>query len=284
MPGSERGALDMPGRERGALDRLGRERGALDMPGSERMALDMPGSERGALDRLGRERGALDMPGSERMALDRSALGRAVHALLERWEPGEASPSAAALERVLLEEFPAGPPDEAVLLLLEMVRRFAASPTGRAAADALARGEDLRREVSFHARIRFPGGAQVGPFDSLLVRGSIDLWLPAGDGVLVVDHKTNPPGRELATPADLARHYAWQLRLYALAVERLVGRDVAGARLLLLDPGWGPDAVTVDVDVGGQALEEARRLCQAFATSALEGRWPADWRFLLAGV
>ena len=64
--------------------------------------------------------------------------------------------------------------------------------------------------------------------------------------------------------------------------ERLRGADVAGAHLLLLDPDWGPEAVEVTVDVSGPALEEARRLCRAYAVAALEGRWPASWGELLA--
>jgi hypothetical protein len=79
----------------------------------------------------------------------------------------------------------------------------------------------------------------------------------------------------------LRDHYAWQLRLYALAAERLLGVDVAGARLLLLDPGFGEDAVEVDVDVSGPRLEEARALCEAFAIASKDDRWPEDWRSLL---
>ena len=217
--------------------------------------------------------------------LDRAALGRALHALLETLEPGAGAASPEALERVLAAELGVHPPAAATRLLEAMVARYAASGTGAAVSRALEAGLDVRREVAFHARIRFPSGASVGGFDSLLVRGSIDLWLPDAAGrIHVVDHKTNPPGARLATPAAVAAHYAWQLRLYALAAERLRGEDVAGAHLLLLDPGWGPDAVQVDVDVSGPALEETRRLCRAYAVAALEGRWPASWEDLLGST
>ena len=151
---------------------------------------------------------------------------------------------------------------------------------------ALASGADVRREVDFHARIRFPDGADVAGFDSLLINGSIDLWLPTDDGVLVVDHKTNRAGGRYGTPEALRDHYAWQLRLYALAGERLLGEDIAGARLLLLDPGFGdPDtgnhAVEVEIDIGGERLKEARQLCRAFAIAEQEGRYPENWRTLL---
>jgi hypothetical protein len=164
-----------------------------------------------------------------------------------------------------------------------MVDRFARSPSGRRLAAALAAGADVRREMAFHARIRFPAGLVVGDHEALLVRGSIDLWLPEPDGVWIVDHKTNPRSRWLPTPEAVGAHYDWQLRLYALAAERVLGEDVAGARLLLLDPSWGDDPVEVAVDVSGPALEDARRLCQAYAVAELEGRWPSDWRDLLRG-
>jgi len=208
--------------------------------------------------------------------LDRAALGRAVHAVIEHLG-ASGTIDGNVLEQAVLAE---GGGEAFATAAREMVERFLACPTGRRLTAALAGGEDVRREVALHARIRFPGGHTVGGFDALLVKGSIDLWLPGPDGVWIVDHKTNRAGARYRTPEDLARHYTWQLRLYALAVERVLGQDVAGARLLLLDPGWGPTAVEVDVDVGGDALEEARHLCQAFAVAELEGRYPADWKAL----
>jgi len=212
----------------------------------------------------------------------RAALGRAVHRLIERWVPGTEAPPETEVTRVLAGEIGGPASDELVSLAREMVRRFLASPSGRDLAAAERAGWDARREVSFHARIRFPAGAVVGGFDSLLVRGSIDLWLPDASGrIRLLDHKTNPPGPRLPTPEAVAAHYAWQLRLYALAAERLLGEEVSGAALLLLDPGWGPEAIEVPVDVRGAALEEARRLCRAYAVACLEGRWPTSWADLL---
>lgn len=215
--------------------------------------------------------------------VDRAALGRILHALLESLEAGADAADQPLLERAVAAELSGPAPAAVVDLLQTMVARYAASPTGSLATQALRSDAQIRREVAFHARIRFPAGATVGGFDSLLVRGSIDLWLADADGLVhVVDHKTNPPSTWLPTPEAVAAHYAWQLRLYALAAERLRGEDVAGARLLLLDPGWGPEAVEVEVDVSGAALEEARRLCQAYAVASLEDRWPASWADLLS--
>ncbi len=215
--------------------------------------------------------------------LDRAALGRALHAVLERLGPsGEAVPDA-GIDLALETEFDGAPP-EARPLLLRMVERFRASGVGRRTARLLAERADVRREVAFHARIRFPRGARVAGFEALLVRGAIDLWLPGTDGAEIVDYKTNAPGGHFATPEAVAAHYAPQLRLYALAAERLLGSDVAGARIVLLDPEWGDAAPEVEVDVRGAVLEDARRLCQAYALACFEDRWPADWRALLAGA
>ena len=209
---------------------------------------------------------------------DRAALGRAVHAVLEHVRATDTSAPSQYVERAVEAE---GGDETFAAAVRAMVERFLASPLGERLREALAEGRDVRREVALHARIRFPGGEPVGGFDSLLVKGSIDLWLPTAEGVLVVDHKTNRKGGAFDTPASLAEHYAWQLRLYALATERALGADVAGTALMLLDPSWGDEALEVPVDVSGDALEETRRLCRAFAIAELEGRYPEDWRALL---
>ena len=141
------------------------------------------------------------------------------------------------------------------------------------AADVLA---DAIQEVT--AVIAF---ARVGPFDGLLVRGTVDLWLPTERGVLLVDHKTAARSKRFPTPEAVAEHHAVQLRLYALAAERVEGADVAGAGVLLLDPSWGDEPVFAAVDVGGDALRETREVVEAFARAELEGRYPTRWRDLL---
>ncbi len=211
--------------------------------------------------------------------LDRAALGRSVHLAIERWVPGR--PVGEALEGVLEAGHEGPVPPGARALAAEMLARFETSAVAHDLATAVAAGGDQRREAAFHARVRFPAGATVAGFEHLLVRGTIDLWLPRAGGIWIVDHKTNMRSAAHPTPASLAAYYAPQLRLYALAAERLLGGDVAGAALLLLDPGWGPTALEVPIDVSGPALEETRRLCQAFAEAERVDRWPADWRDLL---
>jgi len=216
--------------------------------------------------------------------VDRAALGRAVHLAIERVVPG--APDLPALVReAVADEHPYGASPAVQAAALAMVRRFLDAPVGLRFVEALAAGRDVRREVAFHARIRFPAKATVAGFDALLVKGSIDLWMPEADGIVrILDHKTNAPGARFRDAPSLGAHYATQLRLYALAAERVLGRDVAGASLLLLDPAWGAMGVPVEleVDVGGDALADTRELCRAYATAALQDRWPARWEDLLA--
>jgi hypothetical protein len=213
--------------------------------------------------------------------LDRRALGRAVHAVLGRVGPAGAA-SEAEVAEALRREWGTDVPSGAAAAARAMVDRFHDSPTGAALRAALSAGVDVRREVAFHARIRFPDGAEVAGLRALIVKGTIDLWLPTPEGVVLCDHKTNSATGPLGSVAAIREHYAWQMRLYALAVERILGRDVGGAALLLLDPGWQAlhPTVELDVDVSGGALLDARRLCQAFARSALEDRYPARWEDL----
>ncbi len=216
--------------------------------------------------------------------IDRAALGRAVHLAIERFVPG--APDLVGLARAAVaDEHATGASPAVEAAALAMVRRFLDAPVGARFVEALAAGRDVRREVAFHARIRFPGKASVAGFDALLVKGSIDLWMPEADGrIRILDHKTNAPGGRFPDAESLGAHYATQLRLYALAAERVLGRDVAGASLLLLDPAWAAMGVPVEleVDVGGDALADTRELCRAYATAALHDRWPARWEDLLA--
>jgi ATP-dependent helicase/nuclease subunit A len=211
--------------------------------------------------------------------VDRTALGRVVHRAIEIWDGSAAFDAAlaTACEEEHGDDIPASVPPAA----RAMLERFRSSEAGKATAAAIAAGTGARREVAFHARVAFPEKEAVDGYDSLLLKGTIDLWLEGKDGVRIVDHKTNAPSREHPTPQSLVERYAPQLRLYALALERLRGPRVAGASLLLLDPAWG-GSVDVPVDVSGDGLHETRRLCRAFALALRRERWPERWDDLLA--
>ncbi len=155
--------------------------------------------------------------------MDATEFGRHVHSLLAGTIPREgASPEA-----------------------LRLVDGFAASEWGRRAAGA-ARSE---REQSFLVAL-----------DGRLLTGQIDLWFREGGETVVLDYKTDQV--TAAEAAARAAEYEWQLRLYALAVERLAGTPPQRAVLYFLRP-----EVAVEVSLAAGLLDEARRrveeLCQA---------------------
>ena len=149
--------------------------------------------------------------------LSASEFGRQVHALLA----GEAVDA---------------PAPEAV----ELAERFHASPLGRRAAAAARAG----REFAFLLAIA-----------DAVVRGQIDLWFEDAGELTVVDYKTDQVSAEEA--AARAEGYALQLRLYALALQRLTGRAPAMGYVYLLRP----DAA-VPVAFDAESLAEAERTVQ----------------------
>jgi CRISPR/Cas system-associated exonuclease Cas4 (RecB family) len=104
---------------------------------------------------------------------------------------------------------------------------FRKSALGRRAAAAAT----IEREFDFLMEI-----------ENLVLRGQIDLWFEDRGKTVLVDYKT-----DRVTPAEAparAEQYALQLRLYALALERLTGRMPDEAHIYFLRPN-----VAVPVDL-----------------------------------
>jgi ATP-dependent exoDNAse (exonuclease V) beta subunit len=145
--------------------------------------------------------------------------GVAVHALLEwsvrnRWrEPDGGRVSAALREQGL-----SGDPEQSAAAL-GLVNAFLGSSLRDQIGDAR-----VSAEVPFVLAVR-----------QTMIRGSIDLLVERADGsVLVVDYKTNRlDGRR---PEELARRYAVQRDLYALAAAAR-GQSVETAYVFLEQPG-----------------------------------------------
>jgi ATP-dependent exoDNAse (exonuclease V) beta subunit len=78
--------------------------------------------------------------------------------------------------------------------------------------------------------------------DPVVVSGQIDLWFEEGGELIVVDYKTDAVSA--AEAHHRAQDYELQVRLYAMAVERVTGRAPTRACLHFLAPG-----VVVDVDL-----------------------------------
>ncbi len=85
--------------------------------------------------------------------------------------------------------------------------------------------------------------------DGTLVRGSIDLWFEEEGQLIVVDYKTDDV--TAAEVAARARHYDFQLALYALAL----GRKVRTGYLHFLRPD-----VVVEIPLDQAVLDAARQL------------------------
>ncbi len=116
----------------------------------------------------------------------------------------------------------------------DIVRFLAGTLGGRVRRAALE--GTLRREVPFTLRVsagEVHPGADAGTEDWVLVQGVIDVLAREGDGLLLVDYKTD----RLRGPDDLARqsaHHAHQVRWYARAARAAWGLPVRDAILVFL--------------------------------------------------
>ena len=146
-------------------------------------------------------------------------LGSQVHALLSGVPVPDADPEALRLEGV-----------------------FRQSPIGRRAAQA----PHAEREFDFLVAI-----------EDLVIRGKIDLWFEDAGGIVLVDYKTDDVTRQQAR--ERAGDYALQLRLYAMAVERVAGRPPARACLHFLRPNE-----IVEVDLAPSLLDSPEQVVRDF--------------------
>jgi ATP-dependent helicase/nuclease subunit A len=101
--------------------------------------------------------------------------------------------------------------------------------------------------------------------EDLVIRGQVDLWFEEGGELVVADYKTDDV--TAAEAHHRARDYALQLRLYALAVERMAGRAPDRAFLHFLRPN-----ALVEVDLTPSLIESPEQTVRDFqeAQSKLE--------------
>ena len=165
---------------------------------------------------------------------------------------GEASIPAAALGsqvHELLADVPVEKPDPEAVRLADVFRQ---SPLGRRAASAARR----EREFDFILAI-----------EDLIVHGQIDLWFEDAGEIVIVDYKT-----DTVKPAEAhqrAQDYALQLRIYALAVERMTGRAPRRACLHFLRPN-----TVVEVDLAPSLLESPERVARDFQEAQEKMEFP----------
>lgn len=102
----------------------------------------------------------------------------------------------------------------------DLAATFATSGLGQRAA----RAERVEREFDF-----------VMAVDDVVVQGQIDLWFVSEGRVVVVDYKTDQV--EEGAEGERAKAYGTQVRLYAMAVEKVAGRKVDEAWVFFLRRG-----------------------------------------------
>lgn len=134
----------------------------------------------------------------------------------------------------------------------EMVAGFQNSPLGRRSR----RATRIEHEFDFMVEV-----------EGVILRGQIDLWFEEGGEVLLVDYKSDSvePGRERWH----ALRYGPQLRLYAIALERLLGRFPDRALLWYLRTGQ-----QVQVALDPEELEKARQDVRALRDAQSTVQFP----------
>ncbi len=149
----------------------------------------------------------------------------------------------------LLAGAPVEAPDAEAARLAEVFRKSALGKRA-AAADRVEREFDFLMEV-----------------ENVILRGQIDLWFEERGRVVLVDYKTDRVSAAEA-PARAAS-YAPQLRLYALALERLAGRAPEETYLCFLRAG-----VTVAVDARPSLFESAESVVREFREAQERMQFP----------
>ncbi len=114
------------------------------------------------------------------------------------------------------------------------IARFLESETGQ----RLLHAETVRREWPFNALMRIcealePDEAMDYSDEEIMVQGSIDCCFLENDRWVLLDYKTD----RADDPQALSLRYRNQLRMYALALERITGIPVGEIRLCLIRSG-----------------------------------------------
>jgi ATP-dependent exoDNAse (exonuclease V) beta subunit len=105
--------------------------------------------------------------------------------------------------------------------------------------------------------------------EDLVIRGQVDLWFLEGGELVIVDYKTDDVSASQAH--QRAQDYAPQLRLYAMAVERVAGRPVDRAWLHFLRPN-----VPVEVNLAPSLLDSPEQLVRDFGDAQSKGEFPLN--------
>ena len=223
-------------------------------------------------DPLVRERGSLERPAP--LVLDRPALSGQYdsNATVTSIAQFAGCPRRYYLERYLKWQAPAAPPagslilEAAVMPASEFGLQAHAVLAGTATADV--HPEALRLAQAFRSSSLGKRAARATrverEFDFLLaiedvvLRGQIDLWFEDKGELILVDYKTDA----VTSPCEAERHaelYGEQLRLYALAIERVAGRLPDHAYIYFLRRNEA-----IPADLSPLALQATQNLVREF--------------------
>lgn len=89
----------------------------------------------------------------------------------------------------------------------------------------------VEKEKQFLMKVRHSDIVDGGQEQKILVQGIVDLFLIDDEGITLIDYKTN----KVSTLENLAKMYATQMRLYALALEKGYGKKVKNIYLYSFD-------------------------------------------------
>ncbi len=149
----------------------------------------------------------------------------------------------------LLAGIPVDDPDPQAVRLADSFRK---SPLGR----RVERATHVEREFDFLIAI-----------DDLVLRGKIDLWFEEGGELAIVDYKTDAvQGPEVQ---ERAREHALQIKLYAMAVERMTGRAPDRAFLHFLKPN-----AVVEVDLTPSLIDSPEQTVRDFMDAQEKLQFP----------
>jgi ATP-dependent exoDNAse (exonuclease V) beta subunit len=149
----------------------------------------------------------------------------------------------------LLAGLPVEAPSREVQKLAQVFRE---SALGKRAAKATR----VEREFSFLMAV-----------EDLVIRGQVDLWFEEGGELVVVDYKTDAV--TVVEAHQRAQDYELQLKLYALAVERVTGRAPKRAWLHFLRPD-----VAIEVDLTPALLDTPEQIARDFQDAQDALRFP----------
>lgn len=105
----------------------------------------------------------------------------------------------------------------------------------------IANSDNVRREFRFSLLCEAEMLLRTGGDEKILLQGVVDCLIDGGDGITIIDYKTDRVFSEEEI-SERAAHYSSQIKAYSMAMGRVFGKPVKECVLYFLTPG---KAVTV---------------------------------------